>query len=120
MKDSGYFSQIQFSFPLSEEIKGLICSFGLVCRYNTLCKPGVCSPLRPQKLLHFKLLNMHSPTFPDTFSSSNVTYIYVGMLQNIYFNVKDIKYLLILKTFLCSNVCKNTLLQSLQTRKVMA
>ena len=32
---------------------------------------------------------MHPPTFPDTFSSNNLAYIYVGTLQNIYFNVKD-------------------------------
>ena len=32
---------------------------------------------------------MHSPTFPGTFSSKNLTNIYVGTLQNIYFNIKD-------------------------------
>ena len=32
---------------------------------------------------------MHSPTFPDTFSSKNLTYICVGTLQNIYFNTRD-------------------------------
>ena len=31
---------------------------------------------------------MHSPTFPGTFSSNNLTYVYIDTLQNIYFNVK--------------------------------
>ena len=32
---------------------------------------------------------MHSPTFPDTFSSNYLMYICVGKLQNIYFSMKD-------------------------------
>ena len=40
-------------------------------------------------LLHFKLWNMHSSTFPGTFSSNYLMYICVGKLQNIFFNMKD-------------------------------
>ena len=39
--------------------------------------------------MQFKLSNMHSPTFPGTFSSNYFMYICVGKLQNICFNMKD-------------------------------
>ena len=35
---------------------------------------------------------MHSPTFPGIFSSNNLSYLYVGTLQNIYFSVKDFEH----------------------------
>ena len=35
------------------------------------------------------MIRIHSPTFPGTFSSKNLTYIFVGTLQNICFNIQD-------------------------------
>ena len=55
--------------------------------YNIGQGPG--PALGPWKLLHFWLSNMHSPTFPGTFSSIFLVHICVGKLQNIYFNMKD-------------------------------
>ena len=52
-----------------------------------LWKPEYGTCLGSQKLLHFQLSNMHSPTFSGI--STNSTYIYVGTSQNIYSNVKD-------------------------------
>ena len=39
-------------------------------------------------LLHWKWSNMHSPTFPGTFSSKFSTSTCAGTLQKIYFNTK--------------------------------
>ena len=58
--------QMQYSFPLSEKIKSLIYSFGLVCRVT-------------EAVALFLVL----------FPSRNLTYICVGTLRNIYFNIKD-------------------------------
>ena len=35
---------------------------------------------------------MHSPKFPGTFPSTFLTFILVGSLQNIHFNIKDSDY----------------------------
>ena len=40
------------------------------------------SALGPWKLLHLNCQNTHPPTFPGTFSSKNLTYIYVGTFKN--------------------------------------
>ena len=88
MKDSGHFDKCNFCFLYLRKSRGFSCSFGLVCRYITLEAGGLGSivALEAVPLLAVKYAFSH---FSWYFSSKNLTYIYVGTLQNIYFNIKD-------------------------------
>ena len=62
MKDSDHFGKCNFPFHYLRQSRVLFVNLLLFA--DTLpCKPGVRALLGLQKLLHFKLSNMHSPTF---------------------------------------------------------
>ena len=88
MKDSGHFDKCNFWFLYLRKWRVLVVhlvSFGDIL----LQKPGVWGALRALEAVALLTVKYAFSLFSWYFSSKNLTYNYVGTLQNIYFNIKD-------------------------------
>ena len=78
---------MQFSFSLSETIKGFICSFTFVCRYITLqVRDG--GPLRAPEAVTLLTVKYAFSHFSWYFFFKNLTYIYMGIYTKYLFQYK--------------------------------
>ena len=88
MKGSGHFDKCNFWFLYLRKSRVLVVN--LVKFADTLLfQPGVWGPPRAPEAVALLTVKYAFFLFSWYFSSKNLTYNYVGTLQNIYFNIKD-------------------------------
>ena len=79
--------QYEFSFSLSETLKGFICSFTFFAD-QLLCKLGVWSLLRAPEAVKLLTVKYAFSHFSWYFFFKNLTYIYVGTYTKYLFQYK--------------------------------